>query len=184
MDRMKFMCPILLVAFSTVGAMASDVPLSPALRLKVEAKLKEMTHWGTDPKVVEAVKAYNAAPSADAKAMTNEKWKTLGALDPFVLSYTNNPLAVHLKAKRDESIAEEFVSGADGNKVAFLAKPTYWCHKDKDKHRVPMTGKTWVGSAEIDESSGQLQIQVAFPVLDGTKPIGSVVVGLAVTKLK
>jgi hypothetical protein len=47
-----------------------------------------------------------------------------------------------------------------------------------------MTGKTWVGPAEIDQSSGQLQIQVAFPVLDGTKPIGSVVVGLAVTKLK
>ncbi len=103
---------------------------------------------------------------------------------PLVLSYANNPLAAYLKAKRDESIAEEFVSGADGNKVAFLAKTSFWCHKDKDKHRVHMTGKTWVGPVEIDESSGQLQIQVAFPVLDGAKPIGSMVVGLAITKLK
>jgi hypothetical protein len=87
--------------------------------------------------VVDAVKAYNAAPPADAKAMTNEKWKTMGALDPFVRSHTNNPLAEYLKAKRDESIAEEFVSSANGDKVAFFSKPTFWNHKDKTSIACP-----------------------------------------------
>jgi hypothetical protein len=46
-----------------------------------------------------------------------------------------------------------------------------------------MTGKNWQGPVEVDESSGQQQLQVSVPVLDGGKPIGSLVVGLSVTKL-
>jgi hypothetical protein len=68
--------------------------------------------------------------------------------------------------------------------VAFLSKTSNWSHKDKDKHRVPMTGKTWIGPVEVDESSGQQQVQVAIPVLDGGKPIGSIVVGLSTARLK
>jgi hypothetical protein len=47
-----------------------------------------------------------------------------------------------------------------------------------------MLGKNWIGSAELDESTGQLEVQVAIPVLDGKKPIGSMVVGLSTSKLQ
>ena len=76
------------------------------------------------------------------------------------------------------------MSGADGTKVAFLAKTTSWSHKGRDKHQIPMSGKTWYGPMEVDESSGIQQIQVGIPVLDGGKPIGSIVVGLSVAKLR
>jgi len=33
-----------------------------------------------------------------------------------------------------------------------------------------MTGKNWQGPIEIDESSGQRQLQISVPVLDGGKP--------------
>jgi hypothetical protein len=69
-------------------------------------------------------------------------------------------------------------------KVAFLSKTTSWSHKGKAKHDVPMAGKTWQGTIEVDKSTGQQQIQIAVPVLDGGKPIGSLVVGLAVAKLR
>jgi len=46
-----------------------------------------------------------------------------------------------------------------------------------------MTGKNWQGAVEVDESTGLQQIQVAVPVLDGDKAIGSMVVGLSLTKL-
>jgi len=46
-----------------------------------------------------------------------------------------------------------------------------------------MTGKTWQGQPEVDESTGLQQVQVAVPILDGGKPIGSLVVGLSLTKL-
>ena len=40
------------------------------------------------------------------------------------------------------------------------------------------------GEVEVDESTGLQQVQIAVPVLDGGKPIGSLVVGLSLTKMK
>jgi len=88
-----------------------------------------------------------------------------------------------LKTKRTAVMAELFVSGTDGTKVAFFAKTTSWSHKGKAKHDAPMSGKSWTGSPELDESSGKITVQIAFPVLDGRKPIGSIVIGLDISKL-
>jgi hypothetical protein len=157
--------------------------LSPEVKAKVEAKAREFQAWGTDPRVVAAVKARNSSPSAEEAAMTNDKWKSLTLLDPFVRSFTKNPVGVYLKEKKDPAVTEAFVSGADGTKVGFLSKTTSWSHKGKEKHEVPMTGKTWIGPLEVDESTGQQQVQVGLPVLEGGKPIGSIVVGLGISKL-
>jgi hypothetical protein len=92
------------------------------LKLTVESKTKLLLAWSSDPKIVAAVQAHNASLSAAEQAMTNEKWKALTVLDPFVRSYSKNELGQYLKSKKDESISEAFVSGADGTKVAFLAK--------------------------------------------------------------
>jgi hypothetical protein len=174
----------ILGAAVALAAWSAAQNLPEEIRSKVEAKAAQLKALGSDPKVVEAVKAYNAAPPPEATAMTNEKWKTLSVLDPFVRGYTRNPLMVHLKSQLDPAASEAFVSGADGGKVAFLAKTTSWNHKGKEKHQMPMAGKLYYGPVEVDESSGQQQVQVGFPVLDGTKPIGSIVVGLAIARLK
>jgi hypothetical protein len=92
-------------------------------------------------------------------------------------------VADFLKAKKTEAVSEAFVSGAEGTKVAFLAKTSGWSHKGKPKHDLPMSGKTWQGAVEVDESTGLQQVQVAVPVIDGGKPIGSLVVGLSLAKL-
>jgi len=173
---------VTLAAFVTAPLLCETLPND--LKLKVESKAKLLLAWSTDPTIVAAVKAHNASLSAAEQAMTNDKWKALTQLDPFVRSYSKNDVALYLKSKKDETISEAFVSGADGTKVAFLAKTTSWSHKGRDKHQIPMSGKTWYGPVEVDESSGTQQIQVGFPVLDGAKPIGSIVVGLAVAKLR
>jgi hypothetical protein len=46
-----------------------------------------------------------------------------------------------------------------------------------------MAGKTWIGETETDASTGVVQVQISFPVLDAGKPIGSIVIGLQVSKL-
>lgn len=168
--------------FLTVSGFAQSLP--PEIKAKVAEKAKQLQSWSTDPTIVAAVKAHNSSPAPEAKGMTNEKWKSLTLLDPVVRSFSKNPLGVYLKTKKDDSISECFVSGADGTKVAFLSKTTAWSHADKDKHKVPMTGQTWFGPVEVDESTGLQQVQVAVPVLDAGKPIGSIVVGLAVSKLR
>jgi hypothetical protein len=162
---------------------ASGAALDAAAQAKVDAKVKEIQGWAADRAVVDAVKAYNGAKSAAAAAMDQSKWSAATVLDPFVRGLMKNNAAEFLKGHKGEVVSEAFVSGADGGKVAFLAKPTNWNHKGKPKHEGPMSGKTWRGEVEVDQSSGLQQIQVAVPVLDGTRPIGSLVVGLSVIKL-
>lgn len=173
---------VALALFAATAAVGQALPAE--IKTKVEDKAKILKSWSSDPVIVEAVKAYNANRPAEAKAMNAEKWKTLSVLDPFVRSHTKNSLGAYLKTKKDEQISECFVSGDDGTKVAFLSKSTNWSHKGREKHDVPMSGRVWYGPVEVDESTGVQQVQVGLPVYDGGKPIGSIVVGLSVSKLR
>jgi hypothetical protein len=177
-------CMLLTLAvFATGVGLTAAEGLDPALQAKVDAKIKEAQTWAADPVIVNAVKAHNATVPADQAAMTQAKWAALTVLDPMVRGFTKNEAAEFLKAKKTPAVTEAFVSDAAGLKVAFLAKTSNWCHKGKAKHDVPMTGKTWQGPVELDESTGQQQLQISVPVLDDGKPVGSVVIGLSVAKL-
>jgi len=168
-----------------IVAAALNLQAAPAaeVQAKIDAQLKDIQSWASDPVLVNAVKAQNASLPADLAGMTQDKWKSASVLDPVIRALTKNAVAEFLKKKKTPAIAEAFVSDANGLKVGFLGKTSSWSHKGSAKHDVPMTGKTWQGEMETDESSGAQQIQVAVPVLDGGKAIGSLVVGLAVTKL-
>lgn len=170
--------------FACLFAPALRAQVSPALQAKIDHEIELAKALAANPAVVAAVKECNATPSEEAQAMTQEKWKKLGLVDSFVRSFTKNEAGVALKAQKSEFVTEAFVSGTDGTKVAFLTKPSNWSHLGKAKHDVPMTGKTWEGEIEVDESTGQEQVQVSVPILDGSTPIGSLVVGLNVAKLK
>jgi hypothetical protein len=173
---------ILAVLLSVTGCLAQA---PPELKAKLDAKTKQLEAYSTDPHIVSAVKAYNAtALSPEAKAMTNDKWHSLSVLDPFVRAIGKNPLSEYLKTKRDDVIAKIFVSGTDGGKVGFDAKTEHWTHKGMPKHEVPMSGKIWTGPIKLDDSTGLQMIQVGLPVLDGGKPIGSIVFGFRVEKLR
>jgi hypothetical protein len=171
----SFMASVCLVTLSIAG------PLTPEEKEKVTAKLEQLKLLGTDATVVAEVKALTANPPLPG--MTNEKWKSATVIGPEVKTLSKNTLATYLKSKKDDAISEMFVSDSAGNKVALFAKTTSFCHKGKPKHDIPMTGKTWIGEIEVDESTGVQQVQVSFPVLDGKKPIGSIVAGLSIEKL-
>jgi hypothetical protein len=173
----------LLAVLLGMSQIAAAAKVDAAAQGKVDAKVKEIQGWAADAAIVAAAKAYNSAKSPEAAAMDQPKWAALSVIDPLVRGLTKNPAAEVLKAKKGEVVSEAFLSGADGGKVAFLGKPTNWSHKGKPKHEQPMSGKTWQGDVEVDESSGLQQVQVAVPVLDGGKPIGSLVVGLSIGKL-
>jgi len=181
---MKKMTMLFVAVACAWTATTGAAGLEPAIQAKVDAQVKAIQAWGSAPEIVAAVKAQNAAPSAEVAAMTQDKWTALSVLDPAVRAFSKNDAAAFLKAQKSDVVAEAFVSSADGKKVAFLSKTSGWSHKGKPKHDVPMAGKTWQGQVEVDESTGIQSVQVAVPVMDGGKPIGSVVVGLAIAKLK
>jgi len=170
---------------SLIVTAASVAQAPPELQAKLNAEIKKLEGYSADPQVVSAVKAYNSTPaSPEAKAMTNENWNSLTLFDPFVRSLGKNALSERLKGMCDDQIVKIFVSGSDGGKVGFNAKTEHWTHKGMPKHEVPMQGKTWTGTPKLDESSGMQLIQVALPVRDGEKPIGSMVFGLRTDKLR
>ena len=158
--------------------------LDAGVQTKIDTQVKEIQKWAGDVAILNATKAQNSAKNEEARAMTQDAWKQLSVLDSFVRRMTQNAAAEFIKSKRTDVITEAFLSSADGTKVAFLAKPSNWTHKGKPKHDVPMNGKVWQGDVEVDDSTGFEQVQVAVPVLDGGKPIGSLVVGLNIGKLK
>lgn len=157
----------------------------PALQAKLNEKVHELEAISSDHHVVSAVEAYNAAPpSAEAKGMTNEKWRSLTLFDPFVREIGKNALSEYLRGRRDDVVVKIFVSGADGGKAGFDAKTEHWTHKGMPKHEVPMSGKNWVGPVKLDDSTGLQMIQVAMPVLSHGRAIGSIVFGLRADKLR
>src|SRR6266700_6724574 len=175
---------ILVVSILLSGvARAEDLDLETAA--KVEVKVKEVQAWAAEPVIVGAVAAQNENPPADMRNMNQQTWKMLSILDPTVRRFTKNQVGQFLKSKKNKTVSEALVSSADGTKVGFLSKPTNWNHSGKAKHDDPMKGEIWRGPVEVDESTGVQQMQVAVPILDSDgKPIGSLVVGLEVTKLK
>lgn len=173
----------MLAALLCLSQVAAASGLDPALQASVTAQIKEVKAWAADPAIVSAVKEYNTGKSPQAASMDQAKWTSTSVIDPFVRGLTKTPAAQVLKAKRSEAVSEAFLSGADGGKIAFLGKPTNWSHRGKPKHDLPMGGKTWQGDVEVDESSGLQQLQVAVPVLDNGKPIGSLVIGLSIGRL-
>lgn len=166
-----------------ITSIASSAELPAGAQAKIDAMAKEVSAWAADPVIVEAVRSQNKNKPADFAAMTQQKWTEMPVTEGFVRSFAKNPAAEALKAKRTEVVTEAFISDADGLKVCYLAKPTSWSHKGKPKHEVPMSGKTWQGQVETDESTGFMQVQISVPVLDAGKPIGSLVVGLNIAKL-
>jgi hypothetical protein len=176
------MLKVILSFLMITSAFAEDLTKDQVAALAKETEAIKL--FANDPKIVEAVKAVNTTPLADYKDMTQDKWKELPVLDPKVRYFSKNPVAEFMKSKKDEIITEMFLSAADGTKVAFLSKTSNWSHKGKPKHDEPMNGKSWQGKIEMDDSTGLKSIQVAVPVMDGGKAIGSLVTGFAISKLK
>jgi len=174
---------VAIVFNASLTAYAAEA-LDATAQAKVDAKLKEVLAWASDPVIVNAVKAHNASMPPDQAALTQDVWKGLSVMEPIVRNFTKNEAAAFLKSKKGEVVSEAFISGADGLKVAFISKPSNWSHKGKPKHDEPMAGKIWQGAVELDESTGLQQVQVSVPVLDDGKPVGSLVVGLSLSKLE
>ncbi len=175
---MKVILSVLMLAM-----FAQAESLSPEQKSKVDAKIASLKTWAANAKVVDAVKKCNSGRPDDEKAITQDSWKAMNMLSPLIKRFSKNEVTEYFKSLNDPSISEMFLSCEDGGKYAFLSKTSNWSHKGKAKHDEPMAGKTWIGDVEKDDSTGITQVQVAVPVVDGGKNIGSLVIGLALSKL-
>jgi hypothetical protein len=159
--------------------------VTPAIQKEIDKHVEVVKGWAVDPVVVKAVEAQNA--KGPITGMDNAKWKTVRRSDDLVKGFQTCDAGKLLKAKADaagDAYPEAFLSGAQGEKVAFIEKTTSYIHKGAAKFDVPFGGKVWQGQPEFDESSQTHQVQVGVPVVAGGKPIGVLVVGINLTKLE
>jgi hypothetical protein len=177
------MFPFLLWMISLGQVQAQSATLTADQNKKLDELMKQASELAKSPEIVAAVRDYNAKAAAGNQDMNQDKWSKLTIMDPVVKELRSNATAKLLQSRKAEVVSEAFVSGADGTKVGFLSKPSNWSHKGKPKHDDPMAGKAWIGPPEKDASTGLSQVQFALPILDAGKPIGSLVIGVAVNKL-
>jgi hypothetical protein len=176
-----FRCVLLAVPFLSMSSHAEE--LSAIVQAKISIEIEKAKAMAADPVIVRAVKEFNSNKPVQLRALDQMKWQSLSATEPVVTALTLNNAARYMKSHVSDLASEAFVSGADGTKVAFLAKTTNWNHTGAAKHEDAMQGKVWQGKVERDESTDTLQLQVSVPVIDDDKPIGSLVIGLKVRDL-
>ena len=175
------------VTFLPVVALASSFEITPSVQAELEKQTKHLATWAADPVVVAAVKEQNA--KGPIAGMDNGKWKTVRRSDPMVQGLAGNAAGQFLRKKIESSggtLDKVFLSGAQGEKVAFAEKTISYIHKGQEKFDVPMsTGKPWqMTKPWFDESLQAYAIQVAVPIIDGGKAIGVLVASVPVTYLE
>jgi hypothetical protein len=174
----------MLVVMGLVGT-AWGGEVTPGAQKEIDRHIEIVKGWAANPAIVKAVEAQNA--KGPIAGMDNAKWKTVRRSDDLVKGFQTCEAGKYLKAKADEgkdAYPEAFLSGSQGEKVAFIEKTTSYIHKGNAKFDVPFGGKAWQGNPEFDESSQSHQVQVGVPVLSGGKPIGVLVVGINLTQLE
>ena len=172
-------CFLILQIFPCLGE-----ELSPEKQKKVNEIIAMVKIWGTDPIIVDAVKAQNAHLPEEYAKITQEQWDALTVLDPVVRGFTKNAVGQFLKSKMTDSLTLANVSDAQGYKVGFVTKSKYWIHKGIPQHEQPLSGKVFQGPITVHPSTGVLQLLLGIPVLDDGKPIGSIIVGVKASALE
>jgi hypothetical protein len=168
-----------------VLAADSTERITPEIRGQIDAQKHTLAQWAKDPTLLAAVRSQNA--KGPIPGLTNRKWRSLKPSDPTVVAFQQNPAGVLLARKAAASkgmFNELFLCAAQGEKVAFVEKPTTYLHKGEPKFDVPMSGKAWEGVPEYDKSSHSHAIQISTPVFDKGKPIGVLVAGVSMRVMK
>jgi len=167
-----------------LAASAFAAPLTPAQQAAIDSQKKLIAKWAAKRVVIKAVRTQNE--NGPIPGMDNKAWQALRPGNPIVTVFEKNSAGIWLTRKLNDGkglYSEVFLNAAKGEKAAFVEKPTSYIHAGTPKFDVPMSGKIWQGEPSMDESSKIYSVQIAVPVLDDGKPIGALVVGIAIDRL-
>lgn len=160
-----------------------------AIQKHLEAEAETVRSWGSDKVLVTAVRAQNAKKVTLAEIQRIDKEWMDGKSEALIKELTTNPCAVRLKelVKEHPAIGETFVMDDQGAVVCETEKTSDYWQGDEAKWQRSFNGgkgALFIDRPKFDESANQNLAQISFPVLDGTKVIGAVTVGVELNKLK
>ncbi|MBU0993744.1 MAG: PDC sensor domain-containing protein [Proteobacteria bacterium] len=151
---------------------------------------KTLAQLGSDPVIVEAVKAENAKGKtlAAVKAM-DDKWRATPGIADNMKAIMESPCGKRLREIQASAsyYAEIFVMDDKGANVAMTDKTSDYWQGDEAKFKNAYSdgkGAVFVDDVEFDDSSQAYLVQVSVPVKDGETVIGAITFGIDVDKVE
>lgn len=181
---------VVLAAVAAVAVLGAAVHAGEKAPQKVLDLVPKLMKLGTEPAVVEAVKAQNAKGTSLDKIQEMDKaWMATPGVNDFMQSLMANDCARKIKSFMSTApyYAEIFVMDNKGANVCMTGKTSDYWQGDEAKWKKSYNngaGGTDVSDVKFDDSSQAYVVQVSLPVKDGSKVIGAVTVGVNVEKVK
>jgi hypothetical protein len=180
-----------LALMPAMGALAEEAHVAPMTEF-VNANVKS---WVSDPLIVSAIEAQNAAnvglSQADIDAL-DQKWRAEveAGSHPMIDAVLSNKVSDFLREKQSQSggvITEVFVMDAKGLNVGQSDTTSDYWQGDEAKFQKSFGAgpdALFVDEAEKDESTQMLQSQASMTIVDAAgKPIGAITVGINLDQL-
>jgi len=176
-----------LILVLAIGGLASAGEKAPQ---KVnELASSTLAAVGSDPVVVEAVKAQNAqGKTLDGIKAMDAKWKAHAGVADYMQTLMDSECGNHLRSIQNQAayFSEIFVMDNQGANVAMTDKTSDYWQEDEAKFQKSFNngaGAIFVDEVEFDDSSQAYLVQVSVPVKDGDAVIGAITFGIDVDQI-
>jgi hypothetical protein len=175
----------LVTLFSAGHVSAEETP-----QIIIDLAETKIIAYGTDPVIVEAVKAQNAKGMfLDDIKVKDQQWKDTAGIVDYMTELMENDCAIRLKeiAEEDQYYAEIFVMDNLGANVAMTEKTSDYWQGDEAKFQKAYNsgaGEIFIDDVEFDASTESYLVQISVPVRDGDTVIGAITFGVDVDMIE
>lgn len=174
-----------LIAGSTLIYAAEKAP-----QKVVDLANSKLANLGTDPVIIEAVKAENAKGKSlhQIKEM-DKRWKAHAGIADYMKAMMESECGKRLAAiqKSTPYYSEIFVMDNQGGNVAMTDKTSDYWQGDEAKFQKSFNGgagAVFVDEVQFDDSAQAYLVQVSVPVKDNNTVIGAITIGIDVDKIE
>lgn len=171
----------LLIGFACYSEQAPDL---------VKKIIPTLETWGHSPALVAAVKAQNSQNLTLTQIKERDKkWRSNSTISSFMNSLMHNDAAKQLLKfeKSEPYFVELFLMDNQGANVAMTNKTSdYWQGDEAKFTQTYKQGKgaVHVGDVEYDDSTLAYLVQISVPVVDHSKVIGALTIGINLDELE
>jgi hypothetical protein len=175
---------IMMLGWAGIPVSAEEAP-----QKVVDLANTTLVNLGTDPVIVNAVKAENAEGKTLAQIQAKDgKWKSTAGIVDYMEALMKSECGQHISSIQNSKpyYAEIFVMDNQGANVAMTDKTSDYWQGDEAKFKKSFNngnGAVFVDEVEFDDSTQTYQVQVSVPVKDGNNVIGAITIGVDVDKI-
>ena len=187
---MKKVLTLMFMAMVVISVTGMVYAGEKAPRKVVDLANSTLVKHGTDPVMVEAVKAENAkGKTLDQIKQMDEKWRAHAGIADYMKTLMDSECGKYLLGIQGSApyYAEIFVMDNQGANVAMTDKTSDYWQGDEAKFKKSFAngaGAVFVDEVEFDDSTQAYLVQVSVPVRDGDTVVGAITFGIDVDKIE